>query len=211
MQYRCEATSVEGFIQQLAVQYVAHGYWYFVTGRVPPTKDPAAVDRKLLERYGIERSKWSRARQKQGGRANLHYLRYQDFFVLLATEGAHQFFDAERGQVKDLRRTWLKAFSYEVGFRNGHALVRIERGEYRRVKSYFLEVGIHRSATELADRIFRLGYVPYQPVYRQVRRMVWDLNRARKRAGYEPVSLSCVRRLRKVVRPFEVQGLEDAA
>lgn len=210
-EYRCEATSVEGFIQQLAVQYVAHGYFYFVTGHVPPKKDAATIDRKLLERYGIERSKWSRARQKHAGRANLHYLRHRDFFVLLATEGAHQFFEAERGQVRDLRRTWLKAFQYEVGYRNGHSLVRIERSEYRRVRSYFLEVGIHRSATDLAARIFTLGYVPYQPVYRQLRRMVWDLNRARRRAGYEPVALSCVRKLRKVVRPFESGNVEEAA
>jgi len=203
MQYRCEATSVEGFIQQLAVQYVAHGYFYFVTGRVPPGKDPEKVDRKLLERYGIERSKWSRARQKQGGRANLHYLRYGDYFVLLATEGAHQFFEAERGQVRDLRRTWLKAFTYEVGYRNGHALVRIERSEYRRLKSYFLGVGVHRSAADLQATIFQLPLMPYRPVYRQLCRMVWELNRRRKLASYEPVRVSCVRKLRKVVRPFE--------
>src|SRR5262245_8550895 len=132
MQYRCEATSVEGFVQQLAVQYVAHGYFFFITGRVPPRKDPQAVDRKLLERYGIECSKWSRARRKHGGGANLHYLRHRDFFVIVATEGAHEFFEAEKGQVRDLRKTWLKAFHYEVGYRNGHALVRIERAEYRR-------------------------------------------------------------------------------
>lgn len=211
MQYRCEATSVDGFIQQLAVQYVTHGYFYFVTGRVPPGKDPERVDRKLLERYGIERSKWSRARRKQGGGANLHYLRHGDFFVLVATEGAHQFFEAERTQVRDLRKTWLKAFHYEVGYRNGHALVRIERGEYRRLKAHFLELSVHRSASDLAEKVFRLPYAPYQPVYRQIRRMVWELNRRRKAAGYEPVRLSCVRKLRKVVRPFENQNLEAAA
>lgn len=211
MQYSCEATSVEGFIQQLAVQYVAHGYFYFVTGRVPERKDPADVDRKLLERYGIERSKWSRSRQKHAGRANLHYLRHRDFFVLVATEGAHQFFEAERAQVRDLRKTWLKAFQYEIGSRNGHALVRIERGEYRRLKSYFLDLGVHRSAKDLANKIFRLPFVPYQPVYKQLRRMVWELNRKRKAAGFEPVSLYCVRKLRKVVRPFERHDIEEAA
>ena len=211
MQYQCEATSVEGFIQQLAVQYVAHGYFYFVTGRVPERKDPAAVDRKLLERYGIERSKWSRSRQKHAGRANLHYLRHRDFFVLVATEGAHQFFEAERAQVRDLRKTWLKAFQYEIGYRNGHALVRIERGEYRRLKSHFLEIGVHRSASDLQASIFRLPYMPYRAVYRQLCRLVWEMNRRRKQAGFEPVRVSCVRRLRKVVRPFENQNLEHAA
>ena len=39
--YRYEATSVAGFIQQLAVCYVGRGYWFYVTGTVPEHKDPA--------------------------------------------------------------------------------------------------------------------------------------------------------------------------
>src|SRR5262249_52205923 len=68
--YRCEAASVEGFVQQLAVSYLVHGYWYYVTGYIPEHKDPRAVDQKLLTRYGIGLSKWSRARRKQAGGAN---------------------------------------------------------------------------------------------------------------------------------------------
>jgi hypothetical protein len=33
--YRCEATSVEGFLQQLAVAYITTGYWFYVTGEIP--------------------------------------------------------------------------------------------------------------------------------------------------------------------------------
>jgi len=40
MKYRCEATSVTGFIQQLAVGYVRHGYFFYVVGQVPEGKDP---------------------------------------------------------------------------------------------------------------------------------------------------------------------------
>lgn len=29
MAYRYEATSVAGFVQQLAMTYVNHGYWYY--------------------------------------------------------------------------------------------------------------------------------------------------------------------------------------
>ena len=54
MAYRCVATSVPGFVQQLAVAYVAHGYWFYVTGRVPESKDPATVDRKIIRQYGID-------------------------------------------------------------------------------------------------------------------------------------------------------------
>ena len=100
MQYRCEAVSVEGFIQQLAVSYVARGYFFYVTGRVPEHKDPARVDEKLVARYGVDISKWARARRKQVGGANLQYLRHGRFFVLLATHGEHPFFAEEGANVR---------------------------------------------------------------------------------------------------------------
>ena len=51
--YECEATTLEGFIQQLAVSYVGRGYWWYVTGQIPDDKVPADVDQKLIERYDI--------------------------------------------------------------------------------------------------------------------------------------------------------------
>lgn len=57
MKYRCEATSVTGFIQILASNYLPHGYWFYVTGKVPPSKDPRLVDQKILAKYGIELSR----------------------------------------------------------------------------------------------------------------------------------------------------------
>src|SRR5262245_44493132 len=95
VEYRCAATSVAGFIQQLAVAYVGGGYWYYVTGSVPERKDPRVVDEKLVARYGIGLSKWARARRKQAGWASVQYIRHQRFFVLLATHGKHRFFEEE--------------------------------------------------------------------------------------------------------------------
>ena len=70
MTYRYEAQSIAGFVQQLAVAYVQHGYWFYVTGQVPERKCPLAVDAELLDRYEIAISSWARARRKrQGGAA----------------------------------------------------------------------------------------------------------------------------------------------
>src|SRR4051812_20743356 len=33
--YRCEATSPEGFLQQLTASYLAHGYFFYVSGWLP--------------------------------------------------------------------------------------------------------------------------------------------------------------------------------
>src|SRR5437868_5921856 len=97
--YRCEAGSLAGFIQQLTSRYVASGYVFYVVGRVPAGKDPRRVDAKLIARYGVDCSKFTRARRKRAGRANVHYLRYRDVFVLLATHGEHPFFEGEAGQI----------------------------------------------------------------------------------------------------------------
>ena len=126
--YRCVATSIEGFVQQLAVGYVTHGYWFYVSGWIPEGKDPLKTDAKLIERYGIDVSKWTRCRGKKAGLANVQYLRHGRFFVLLATHGQHPFFVQEPG-FRDIREKPLEFAGYSIGCRRGldgnyHASVR---------------------------------------------------------------------------------------
>ncbi len=104
MAYRWVATSVAGFVQQLAVSYVGHGYWFYVQGQIPDRKDLAGVDQKLLGRYEVEVSKWTRARHKKVGKARIQYLRLDRQFVLAATRGEHPFFESEKSQIRDIRR-----------------------------------------------------------------------------------------------------------
>ena len=51
MIYRHVAASENAFVQQLAVAYINHGYWYYVTGSIPEHKDVQKVDEKLIEKY----------------------------------------------------------------------------------------------------------------------------------------------------------------
>src|SRR4051794_2741739 len=102
--YRCVATSVEGFVQQVAASYLRHGYWWYVCGIVPAWKDCDLVDRKLISKYSIDVSESTRGRRKRNGQANLQYLRYERFFVLMATQGKHIFFEQESGSIRDIRR-----------------------------------------------------------------------------------------------------------
>jgi hypothetical protein len=203
---RYEATSVEGFVQQLAVSYVRNGYVFYVTGIVPAGKDPATVDRKLVAKYGADATKWARARRKRAGHANVQYLRHGSFFVILATPGEHPFFAEEAGTVRDCRRVPIKFGGYAVSFRNGRVSVRIEREQYALLKAYFLEQATRRSADAI-ERMFRgLPFEPYAPVRGQLHGLLRAVNRARKRAGKPPVPWTCVRHRRRIVRPFEVRG-----
>ena len=113
--YRCEAKSLEGFIQQLAVGLVCRGYRFYVAKWIPQKKDPRKVDAKLTNQYGVVRSKSSRMRRKKAGLGNVQYLRYGRFFVLIATKGPHPFFEREAKSIRDICRPPFLTFgSYTI-------------------------------------------------------------------------------------------------
>jgi hypothetical protein len=200
--YRCRAVSLAGFIQQLAVAYVAHGYWFYARGWIPIDKDPEAIDRKLIDRYGIDVSKWERARRKRAGLANLHYLRYGRTFVLIATHGQHWFFQAEAKAIRDIRRVPFKLGGYSVSFRNGHASVRIDQETYKRLKAYFTELALRRPADVVAEELRTLPFEPYAPIRRQLLNLLRGVNHLREQVGHEVLTSSCLRLRRSVYRPF---------
>jgi hypothetical protein len=199
---RLAASSVEGFIQQLAVSCVARGYVFYVCGRVPEHKDPRELDRKMAERYLLALSKWSRARRKRAGLANVRYLRFDRFFVLVATPGEHRFFADEAGLIQDCRRVPIKFGGYSVSSRGGKVHVRIEREQYNLLKSYFLEVALRRRADALERMVASLPFEPYAPVRRQLLNLVRAINAERKAAGFEPLGFDCIRMKRRIVKPF---------
>lgn len=206
-EYRFETTSVEGFVQQLAVAYVARGYWFYVPGWIPERKDPRSTDEKLLERYGIARSRWSRVRRKRAGLANIHYIRHGRFFVLLATHGEHPFFEEEAGAIRDLRRRPVQFAGYSIAYRNGHASVRIALETYRMMKALFLDQALRRNKGELEAALEQLPFEPYAPIRSQMFGILRAVNRERKVAGLEPADWECLRLRRRVVRPFESSGV----
>jgi hypothetical protein len=198
--------SVEGLIQQLATSCIANGYFFYVLGQVPEGKDPARVDAKLIDRYGIDISKWTRARRKRAGQANIQYLRFGRLFVLLATHGEHVFFREEGDRVRDVRRVPLKACGYALTFRRGHTEVRIEREEFKLLSAHLLNEATHRNARGVADGFTRLPYEPYAPVRKQLLGLWRTVNRARRAAGFQEVTVECIRVHRRIVRPFTGSG-----
>lgn len=209
MAYRCEATSVAGFIQQLAVGYIANGYFFFVTGHIPDHKDPATIDQKLIGQYGIDLSKWSRARRKKAGQANVQYLRYNRFFVLLAQHGEHPFFTAEADQIRDIRKQPLRFMGYSIGCRRArdgrsfHASVRIQREIYHELKARFKRAAICCSVEDLCRELRAIEYEPYAPVRDQLRGILRAVNRRRKLAGLELVPPGALWLRRVPVKPFK--------
>lgn len=204
--YQFEARSVEGFVQQVAVSYLLHGYFYFVRGRIPRGKDPKAVDEKLIARYGLDISKFIRARRKRLGIAGVQYLRYRRFFVLMATEGEHPFFSHEKA-IQDIRETPLSCFGYRIGSYqnpNGkwHSSVRIGGVAFLKLRRWFRNNALREDPREVGRKMRKLPFAPFAPVRSQCISILRFVNRARKLAGLPLVPAGSVRRRRRAVHVF---------
>jgi hypothetical protein len=225
--YKWEATTLEGLIQQIAVAYIARRYFFYVSGLVPQRLSQPAHELRLLVKFDLARSKWSRFRRNKrtvpDGRplANVQYVRYRDFWVLLATAGYHRFFQehlqfttggiATIRQYKDVRETPIVFGGYSLSH-NGKASVRISRPAYRELKGHFLTLATAHRSTERLEREFnRSPFEPYGGVTRQMFAVLRAVNRARRTAGLLPVPNDCVRVKRKAVRPFELEVYRLAA
>jgi hypothetical protein len=217
MQYRSEVVSVTGFVQQIACSFLRHGSWWYVTGCIPAGKDAGAVDRKLIEKYGIAMSESTRARRKQLGFANLQYIRHDRLFAILATKGQHRFFDEEGPGIRDIRRVPLQFAGYSISYRRGgwtrdgerdqrwHSHVEIERGRFLEIKARFLHLAVHRSPEKLAMAFYDFPYEPYAPVRRQLLVLLREVNAARRQAGFQVLPIDILPLRRRIVRPYADQ------
>ena len=209
MAYRCVTFSAAGFVQQLAVSYVANGYWFYVSGRVPDHKDPAALDQKIISQYDLDISKWERARRKQAGLANVQYLRYGRFFVMVATHGRHAFFTEEAGQIGDFRRHPLYFMGYSISYRQSragrswHASVRIQRGLFCELKKRLETLALQLPVEDLVQELRGIDYEPFAPVRAQLRAILRAVNRIRQVAGLELVPCGAINLRRIPIKPFE--------
>jgi hypothetical protein len=213
MNYRWVASSAAGFIQQVAVCYVRNGYWFYVPGRIPDGKDAGIIDRKLIDKYGIAQSKWSKRRANLGGQAKMQYIRYGKFFLLLATAGEHRFFEEEAEVIRDARRKPIRFAGHSVLYREpaGKIVVSIAADEYRLVKQQLEELALRRSTAEMEQEFRQLRYIPYGPVQVQLLRLLRSVNSRRKTAGLERLPTSCLRLQRKSVKPFDDSEWRTAA
>lgn len=200
--YRCAATSVEGFIQQVAVSYIRTGHFFYVAGRLSAGADAAAVDAKIIAKYSIDASRWTRALRKSRGETNLQYIRHDRFFLIMATHGVGPFFVHEGEQVRDCRRRPIKFAGYSLSYRNGHPHVRIDLETYLGFKAAMVERALRAGRAELEDYLRSPAFIPYAPVRRQLWNVGRVMNRVRASAGLEPLQLDRMELRRRIVRPF---------
>ena len=224
--YRCEAKSLEGFIKQLAVTYVGRCHCFFyVTGTVSPRLSPAEHDQRMISKYGLAISRFTRSRRKRAGHAPAHYLRYGEFWVLLCGLGTHAFFDLHTTndsqgnrvtQFQDVRQTPLKVWfdwrgerlAYSIAYRNGKSRVQIERSSYLQLKAYFLDRATKSSVDQLVDLFWQVPFEPYGRVIQQLFCIKRAVDKVRKTAGRRsPLPNEVIPTRRRPVRVFETESV----
>ena len=155
------------------------------------------------------------------GFANLHYLRYDRLFLLVATHGHHPFFAEEAVTIRDARRVAIQFGGHSIRVVRGNYLpkgspdepavpdqklrvrVLIARERYAELKAHFLENSLRWSAERFAAEFMNLPYVPYAPVRRQLLALLGRVNRRRKEGRLDPVPVSAIRYQRPIVKPFD--------
>lgn len=84
--YLCN--SWQFYLQQI-VYLLGKGYYSYCTGIIPMEKLDKAdkIDNKIINKYKLDLSKYQRSRRKTKGLCNFYYLRWNNNFVILKTDG----------------------------------------------------------------------------------------------------------------------------
>jgi hypothetical protein len=217
--YRYLVQSIDGVVQLIAASYLRHGFYWYVTGWLPDGKDPVAIDRKLMEKYEINISEWARAHRKKRGLANVHYVRHDNWFILLISEGHHPIKrpsreGGESESIKDCRRVPIKFAGYSISYRRAgnqpagrfktkwHAHVAIDVPTYRQLKSHFEHLAVHRKASTLEKELAEIPFARYAPVRRQLLHILRKVNKLRGAHNDQLIPYSKLRLSRRPVKVF---------
>ncbi len=234
MKHRHIAASVEGVVQLIAASYLRHGYYWYVTGQIPLSKNPASVDEKLIEKYQINVTDWERGRRKKAGIANAQYVRLDRWFIIMVTEGHHPLKQTtdkggEGNQLKDVRRYPIRIGGYSISYRRHgesqrsgvvpqkkttkqevryRAHVRIDQKTYASLKARFESLAVHRHAETLLSEFQQLPFARYAPIRRQLLNLARLVNDRRKPHGFDLIPYTRIGLRRTPVKVYQQATIE---
>jgi hypothetical protein len=132
--------------------------------------------------------------------------------VIILSKGRHEaFYDDHGSCVRDIRRTALKVFGYSVRFsfceaeKRDKVSIRLDAGTYRTVKAHMLTIAVwdsYRDKARMEREFSRLPYQVFDPVHAQLISIARQVNRARRRRGFEQIDLGCIRTRRRLGTVF---------
>ena len=139
----------------------------------------------------------------------------------MGTHGRHQFFTppakdgtgGEANNIQDVRYHPIQFEDYSLGYQRGtdgkwHVLVRISQEKYRDLRAHFLDLATSWQGDRLAREFWNVPFEPYSPVYQQLLRILKQVNKTRRKAGYRRLKFEVLRQRRNLVKPFEMPEFE---
>lgn len=201
LKYGHVVASVDSLVRIVA-QLIARRsqLWFYETGNIPAGVDRRAVDSHMLAKYEVPRDKHHARRLKKKGRANVRYLRLDDFWIILASHG-NSVFHAER-RFADIRRKRLVMFGYSISHRNGKASVRIHEVQLKTLVEYFESKAVEWPVERLIAEIDGLEFQRFVPVRRQILKIIRRVNRERESWGLDGIPGDAVRLYHRAVRVY---------
>jgi hypothetical protein len=185
-----EVQSLSQYIRKLAIDYMRYNYVHYVTGVIPSHKNPAATDQKLIEHYEITSCRTTRSKRKKAGFANVQYIRWGNFFTLIATEGESRFFVDEKPT--DIRVAPLHLKGYSIGMKGDTPCVMIAPKRLKAIRRYLAVISLHHERRVRNFLCHRLPKLKYPRVLRQNQAIIREMNRRRKKAHLPPIMIEAV-------------------
>lgn len=191
------------FMLQQIVYLTGKGYYYYFVGLIPEDKASKAkkIDKKIIDKYDIDLSKYQRNRRKQKKLANFYYLRWRNVFVVLHTDGDimddikekmdDEFFDIRVSQKGKNRLTIpiSNVVSFNVVMHSNKAQKRTvtvvySNSTFKEFKEDLDEILKYRSLSKLKAYFDRLAYFPaWAGIIKQNKLLLEEVYKLAKKYG----------------------------
>lgn len=194
--YNYKVTSFQGLLQILVDNLLSRGYYYFCLVELPAHKSKKweQIDKKLIDKYQTNKSKWQRHRAKEKGLANFFYLRFEGLAIILHTLGDvpgdikyDDLFQDIRKKVLTIKISDTTSFDIYAEKKKTDKSdykinVKISKNTYFNKKAIFAELEEKKDRENIIKEFRMLnGYPCYAGVIQQKRQLQkYILNQARK-------------------------------
>lgn len=186
------APSLGWFLRKVAIDYVRYGYMRYALRTIPEGKatddELRRIDEKVIRTYRVTYHRTTRARRRAKGQANVAYVRYRRWFVLLSTEGDHESDEFTRNAPKDIREDPFHFCGYVVSLKNGRVHVAMTRRRMERLEKIADTIALHREPKVAAFFLNISHSIHFPGVVRQKLKLLRVINKKRRRAGLARIS-----------------------
>ena len=215
-------SSIDAFLSQV-VRLAGRGYYFCFYNELKPGKDPEQLDRKLIERWELDKPYWKREKRRRGEAPSIWYLRYGRKYLLMATRGRsvergregepHPFFEEYDSVLFDIRKHALYFCGYSIRYPRSkttgkhQAFVRLDKSTYEQLRETMCNKAARRQYRQreaIEAEFSKLPWQRYGPVSEQLRRILKEVNRRRMRYhGVEPARASAINWRMRTVKIYE--------